>query len=198
MLKKIFLTACLLTSYFFAFCQYWQQQVNYTIDVSLNDITNTLQGFEKIEYINNSPDTLHYIWFHLWPNAYKNDRTAFSEQLLKNDETNFYFSNEDKRGYINQLNFEVNNQPAELQTDSANIDVAKLILPQPLPPHQSIIITTPFHEKLPYNISRGGYVGQTYQATQWFPKPAVYDNKGWHPMPYLDQENFTANLETGR
>jgi len=59
---------------------YWQQQANYQIDVSLNDIDNTLQGFEKIDYINNSPDTLFFIWFHLWPNAYKNDRTAFSER----------------------------------------------------------------------------------------------------------------------
>ncbi|HLG38230.1 MAG TPA: hypothetical protein VI461_01135, partial [Chitinophagaceae bacterium] len=35
-------------------CQqnYWQQEVNYTIEVSLNDKDNTLNGFEKIEYIN--------------------------------------------------------------------------------------------------------------------------------------------------
>jgi hypothetical protein len=79
--KTIFtlFTNCLL---FTTNCQlnYWQQQVNYTIDVSLNDKEHTLDGFEKIEYINNSPDTLKYIWFHLWPNAYKNDRTAFTDQ----------------------------------------------------------------------------------------------------------------------
>ncbi len=196
MLKKLLILFISAPLYFLASSQnnYWQQQVNYTIDVSLNDTDNTLQAFEKIEYINNSQDTLHFIWFHLWPNAYKNDRTAFSEQFLKNDETDFYFSGEEKRGYINQLNFEVNNQSAELQTDSSNIDIAKLILPQPLQPHQSIIITTPFHEKLPYNISRGGYVGQTYQVTQWFPKPAVYDSKGWHAMPYLDQGEFYSEF----
>jgi hypothetical protein len=46
-------------------CQqnYWQQQVNYTIDVSLNDKAHTLDGFERIEYINNSPDTLHLSGF---------------------------------------------------------------------------------------------------------------------------------------
>ena len=88
--------------------QYWQQQVNYTIDVSLNDADNSLQGFEKIEYINNSADTLYFIWFHLWPNAYKNDRTAFSEQMVTNGYTKFYFSKEEDRGYINQLNFEEN------------------------------------------------------------------------------------------
>ena len=54
--KSIFLIAALLLS-FAAFPQYWQQQVNYTIDVTLNDKEHTLDGFEKIEYINNSPDT---------------------------------------------------------------------------------------------------------------------------------------------
>src|SRR5580765_7045466 len=188
-MKKLLHLLLFTTAVIFSRAQntYWQQQVNYQIEVSLNDADNTLQGFEKIEYINNSPDTLYYIWFHLWPNAYKNDRTAFSEQLLKNNSTDFYFSNEEERGYINQINFEVNDLTATLQTDSVNIDIAKLILPQPLLPHQSIIITTPFHEKLPYNFSRGGHVGQTYQVTQWFPKPAVYDKRGWHAMPYLDQ-----------
>ena len=80
-----------------AFSQYWQQQVNYNIDVSLNDKEHTLAGFEKIEYINNSPDTLRFIWFHLWPNAYKNDKTAFSDQLLENGNTKFYFSGKDDK-----------------------------------------------------------------------------------------------------
>lgn len=196
MLKKLLILFVAVNFYFVSSSQnnYWRQQVNYTIDVSLNDADKSLQAFEKIEYINNSPDTLHFIWFHLWPNAYKNDRTAFSKQLLKNDETDFYFSGEDKRGYINQLDFKVNDEVAELQTDSLNIDIAKLILPKALPPHQSIIITTPFYEKLPYNISRGGYVGQTYQVTQWFPKPAVYDSKDWHQMPYLDQGEFYSEF----
>jgi hypothetical protein len=50
------------------------------------------------------------------------------------------------------------------------IDIIKLVLPSPLLPGQKIIITTPFHVKLPFNFSRGGHVGETYQATQWYPK----------------------------
>jgi len=175
-----------------SFCQknYWQQEVHYNIDVKLNDKDNSLSAFEKIVYINHSPDTLHFIWFHLWPNAYKNDRTAFSEQLLRNGSNDFYFSNEDARGYINQLDFKIDDSTIEVKQDSANIDIVMLILPKPLLPQDSVQITTPFHEKLPNNISRGGHVFQTYQATQWYPKPAVYDSKGWHPFPYLDQGEF--------
>ena len=73
---------------------YWQQQVNYNIAVALNDKDHSLDAIEKITYTNNSPDTLTFIWFHIWPNAYKNDKTAFSEQLLVNGRTDFYFSNQ--------------------------------------------------------------------------------------------------------
>ena len=187
------LSVCLLP---IAYCQlpYWQQQVNYTIDVSLNDKDNSLDGFESIEYINNSPDTLKFIWFHLWPNAYKNDKTAFSDQLLENGNTKFYFSDREQKGYINRLDFKVNNITAQLEDHPQHIDIAKLILPVPLPPGQKVNITTPFHVKLPYNYSRSGYDGQSYQITQWYPKPAVYDSKGWHPMPYLDQGEFYSEF----
>ena len=173
---------------------YFQQKADYKIDVTLNDIENTLDGFEIINYTNNSPDTLYFIWFHLWPNAYKNDRTAFSEQLLQLDRTDFYFSDNEQRGYINRLDFKVDGTTAELEDHPLYIDIAKLILPTPLAPGNTIKITTPFHEKIPLNFSRGGHVGQTYQITQWYPKPAVYDNKGWHPIPYLDQGEFYSEF----
>lgn len=173
---------------------YWQQQVNYNIEVELNDVTHSLDAFENITYFNQSPDTLYFIWFHLWPNAYKNDKTAFAEQTLRNGSTEFYFTDEANKGYINQLNFKVDNTNAITEPHPKHIDIIKLILPKPLPPKQHITITTPFHVQLPYNFSRGGHVGNNYQLTQWYPKPAVYDHKGWHEMPYLDQGEFYSEF----
>ncbi len=173
---------------------YWQQQVNFKIDVTLNDTEHTLDGFEKIEYINRSPDTLTFIWFHVWPNAFRTDKTAFSDQLLENGRTDFYFSNKEDRGYINRLDFRVNSVLAKTEDHPQHIDIIKVLLPQPLAPGASIEITTPFHVQLPKNFSRGGHVGQSYQITQWYPKPAVYDQKGWHPMPYLDQGEFYSEF----
>ncbi len=189
----VFVVICQLS---IANCQtvYWQQQVNYNISVSLNDKDHSLEAFEKIEYTNKSNDTLRFIWFHIWMNAYKNDRTAFSEQLLQNDDTRFYFSSDSSKGYTNHLNFKVNGSTAKTEGHPKHIDIIKVLLPQPLAPHQSITITTPFHVKLPYNFSRGGHVGQTYQVAQWYPKPAVYDAKGWHEMPYLDQGEFYSEF----
>ena len=173
---------------------YWQQQVNYKIDVTLNDVDNTLDGFVKMDYYNNSPDTLRFIWIHLWPNAFKNDRTAFTDQTLENGSTAFYFSNADKRGYINRLDFKVNGEVAKSEDHPQHQEIIKLILPQPIAPKSTAKIETPFHVKLPYNFSRGGYIDQAYHITQWYPKPAVYDRKGWHPIPYLDQGEFYAEF----
>ena len=158
-MRKSFLLALSICHLSIVNCQqnYWQQEVNYTIDVTLHDKENSLDAFEKVEYINNSPDTLKFIWFHIWPNAYKNDKTAFSDQLLINGNTKFYFSGKEQRGYINQLNFKVNNVTCEIEDHPQYIDVIKVVLPEPLPPGEKIALTTPFHEQLPYNFSRGGH-----------------------------------------
>ncbi len=196
-MKKILLLICFYSQLPAAKCQlssYWQQQVNYTIDVSLNDADKALDGYVKIQYYNNSPDTLYFIWFHLWPNAYKNDKTAFSDQLLENGRTDFYFSNNDRRGYINRIGFKVNGITAKTADHPQQQDIVKLVLPAPLAPKSSINIETPFHVKLPDNFSRSGYIKQSYQITQWYPKPAVYDKKGWHEMPYLDQGEFYSEF----
>jgi hypothetical protein len=173
---------------------YWQQQVGVTIHVALNDQAHSLSGDIRMDYKNNSPDTLRYIWIHLWPNAYKNDKTAFSDQLLENGRTDFYFSKEEQRGYINRLDFKVNDVRAGTEDHPQHQDITKLFLPSPLLPGEVIKIETPFHVKLPQNFSRGGHINQSYQVTQWYPKPAVYDRKGWHAMPYLDQGEFYSEF----
>jgi hypothetical protein len=78
----------------------WQQTVNYTIDVRLNDKSNSLSGNIKMQYTNNSPDVLKEIYIHLWPNAYKNNQTAYAKQDLENGNTDFYFAKKEDRGYF--------------------------------------------------------------------------------------------------
>ncbi len=175
--------------------EYFQQEVNYRIDVLLDDINHELFAEETITYINNSPDTLNFIYFHLWANAYKNNSTAFARQQLDNGNTTFYFAPQEQKGYIDSLDFKVNGKPVKWEYDSEYIDICKLFLNEPLKNGEKIIITTPFHIKLPLGIfSRLGHIGQSYQITQWYPKPAVYDKYGWHPMPYLDIGEFYSEF----
>ncbi len=174
---------------------YFQQEVNYKIDVTLDDVTHKLSAFEKIEYINNSLQPLTYIYFHLWPNAYKNNETALAKQLLENGETTMYFAKPEDLGYIDSLNFMVNGEVVKLEFDKEHIDICKLILNKPLNPNDTIFISTPFRVQLPSaKISRLGHIEQAYAITQWYPKPAVFDRDGWHQMPYLNQGEFYSEF----
>src|SRR5688572_4780828 len=128
---------------------YWQQEVNYKINVKLDDVKHELSADASIEYTNNSPNILGFLYFHLWPNAYKDNSTALSKQLLQNGETKLYYAKDEERGYIDGLEFKVNGQAVKMEYDENNIDICKLILNEPLNPGGRITITTPFHVKIP-------------------------------------------------
>jgi hypothetical protein len=171
----------------------WQQELRYKIDVTLNDTTHSMTGYMELVYKNNSPDTLGFIWFHVWPNAFKNDKTAFSEHQLENGNTAFYFAKPADRGYINRLDFRAGITSLEVEDHPVHTDIIKVILPQPLYPGQETIITTPFFIKLPRSFDgfgHDGIGGQSYQLSHWYPSPAVYDSKGWHAMPYLNENTL--------
>ena len=165
--------------------QRWQQRVNYSIDVTLTDSTHSLDGNISIQYINHSPDTLSFIWVQCWPNAFKNDRTAFSESLIREGRTDFYFSDIPRKGYINRLEFRAGGRLARMEDHPRYIDVIRVILPSPLAPGDSVTLATPFHVQLPDNFSGCGYHQGVYAVTQWYPRAAVYDESGWHPDPFL-------------
>ena len=172
---------------------YFQQEVNYEINVSLNDEKHTLSAYEKIAYKNNSPNELSFIWFHIWPNAYKDDSTAYAKQA--GPSSRFANSDSSKRGFIDSLDFKVNGRRIDWSYHPEWVDVVKLDLSTPLKPGQVITIETPFFVKLPGEVfSRLGHTGKHYEITQWYPKPAVYDKNGWHPMPYLNQGEFYSEF----
>ena len=152
----------------------WQQKVAYSIVVSLDDKKQLLNGFETIQYTNNSPNELTEIFMHLWPNGYRNRNTSFAKQHLENGNTDFYFSTPEQKGWIDSLQFKVNGTNIKWQLTN-DIDIAKLVLNQTLMPGQSIEISTPFVVKIPDIFSRMGHDDGLYCITQWYPKPAVYD-----------------------
>jgi hypothetical protein len=174
---------------------YFQQEVNYKINVRLNDVNHSIKAFEEIQYINNSPSALSFIYFHLWPNAYKNNSSALNKQLVNQGKTDLYFSKEEERGYIDSLLFMVNGEPVKFVYDSVHPDIGKLILNKKLKSLDSINISTPFFVKIPdAKFSRLGHTQQAYFITQWYPKPAVFDKDGWHAMPYLEQGEFYSEF----
>ncbi len=174
---------------------YFQQEVNYKIEVTLQDSNHTLSGYEEFEYINKSGSALDRICVHLWPNAYRDNRTALGRQLYSHGDNSLEYATYDKTGFIDSLDFKVNGEDAFWYYDSNNVDIAVILLSSVLQPGQKVKITTPFFVKIPDgSISRLGHVDESYQITQWYPKPAVFDKNGWNTMPYLTQGEFYSEF----
>jgi hypothetical protein len=174
---------------------YFQQETNYKIHVTLNDVKHELNGFESIDYINNSPDTLMFLYFHLWPNAYSNNKTALARQIFNMKGKAKLFNDEELRGYIDSLDFEADGEKIKWYLLPESPDICMINFNEPLNTGDTVIITTPFHVKIPEGVtSRLGHIGESYQISQWYPKPAVYDRSGWHQMPYLDQAEFYSEF----
>jgi len=192
---SIFILAIIGASHQVSAQDYFQQEVNYNIHVTLNDKRHELNAFETVEYINNSPDTLHYIYFHLWPNGYSNNNTELAKQLLTQNGKQKLFNDPELRGYIDSLDFKVNNQVVQWNLLPGQSDICKIRLNKVLKSGEVIRISTPFHVKIPKGVtSRLGHIGESYQISQWYPKPAVYDRNGWHQMSYQDQGEFYSEF----
>lgn len=194
--KGIYLIFSFLSSTFFSLAQnsYWQQEVNYNIQVELNTGNHTLAGQLSLVYTNNSPDKLNFIWFHLWPNAYKDKNTALFKQLQNSESRKEKVDSVTEMGFITELDWKVNNQKATTIPHEEYADIVKVMLPEILLPGGSITISTPFKVKLPDYFSRLGFKNAEHMITQWYPKPAVYDVLGWHPIPYLDLGEFYSEF----
>ncbi len=192
---KSFLTTFLLLFSCSIFAQdYFQQEVNYKIKASLDDEAHTLTGEVLIEYVNNSSVDLTEIYFHLWPNAYKNTETTFAQQKKRQGSGKFWFAETDKRGGFDEIAFYSNQKELQWTSYDKQPDMVVVTLNEPLQSGATTEITIPFVEDIPSSFSRLGHVGQSYQMTQWYPKPAVFDKEGWKPMPYLDQGEFYSEF----
>lgn len=188
-MRYIFISLVIFSSFACVSSQeYFQQEVNYKISVSLNDTKHELNAFESVEYINNSPDTLRFLYFHLWPNAYSGNNTALAKQIFALQGKQNLFNDPELRGSIDSLNFTMEGEPLQWNLLPENPDICKILLNKPLLKGDTIVISTPFKVKIPKGVtSLLGHIGESYQISQWYPKPAVYDKNGWHQMPYLDQ-----------
>ena len=192
---KSFLTTFLLLFSCSIFAQdYFQQEVNYKIKATLDDEAHSLTGEVLIEYVNKSPVDLAEIYFHLWPNAYKNTETTFAKQKKRQGSGQFWFASTDKRGGFDEIRFYSGKQELQWTSYDKQPDMVVVTLNEPLQSGATTEITIPFVEDIPSSFSRLGHVGQSYQMTQWYPKPAVFDKEGWKPMPYLDQGEFYSEF----
>ena len=198
---------------------YWQQQVQYQMEVQLNVQTNILTGKQHINYTNNSPDTLHQLFFHLYFNAFKpgsmmDELSQSTENLIVgrtakgNNTTDFdtrfkrkiYDLKPEEQGFTKISNLAIGgiNQTLIAHETILEVQLEKAILP-----HQTVAIYTVFESQVPLLCRRSGrdnLEGVRYSMGQWYPKLAEYDQEGWHPDDYVSREfygvwgNFEVNI----
>ncbi|MBK8341771.1 MAG: hypothetical protein IPK99_18155 [Flavobacteriales bacterium] len=123
---------------------YFQQHVAYTIQVELDDSTHVLRGQEEFVYTNNSSVALDTIHLHLWPNAYRDHRSALCKQLDAQNQLDLHFAKQEDRGEIDGLAFADLQGPLTWGYHPVHPDIGWLLLREPLGPGQRVTIRTPF------------------------------------------------------
>lgn len=175
-----------------------RNETSYDITATLNAKTHEINGHVQLRYVNHSADTLRYLWIRLVPNAFKNDKTAFSEYLLEKGTSDFYFAKQSERGYINRIDFKTGNVALITEDHPSHIDLIKVYLDEPLDPSAAVDLSTPFHVKLPYNFDGIGYSKQGYHLKYWYPVVALYSDARSGSMQWDDSPFTTKDVRLQR
>ncbi|MFN2126250.1 MAG: M1 family metallopeptidase, partial [Anaerolineales bacterium] len=149
--------------------------MQYNIQVKLIPSLHRLEGYEEIVYKNNSPDTLTFLYFHLYMNRFRED-FSYDSGKKKNE------------GYIELVSFKNSeNEDVDYLVDETilKVELNKMILPGD---SQSFKIR--FNTVLPRAGDRLGYYGDHYDVGNWYPVPAVYDQYGWHADQHINGEFY--------
>ena len=181
--------------------QYWQNQADYQINVSLDDQAQTLSGEVAITYVNNSPNPLDYIWLQLDQNKFRADSRG---SLTTPAGGNRFGRDSYTSGY--QLQSVSIQQPkGKATTPEYLVDDTRMriTMPQPLAAQGGkLIIRINYSFRIPqYGADRMGILptsnGDIYEIAQWYPRMAVYDDvEGWNNLPYLGAGEFYLEYGT--
>lgn len=163
------------------FLFFWQQKVNYQINVELDTLNYSLQAVEYITYYNHSPDTLDILYLHLYANAFRNKHTTYAEEAKRMGMGMLLRARDEELGHIDIRSLIVDGQAGEYKIEETLMSV---YLNQPLSPGDSTVLRIEFFLKIPHQFSRLGHHKKHYEIVQWYPKPCVYDEKGWHLDTY--------------
>ena len=190
---KNILFALTLLSTSFVSAQYWQQAVDYTIEVALDHKAAQYKGNQTVIYTNNSPETLHKVFFHQYFNAFK-PGSEMAIRLKNAGDKNGRFKvdidslSPKQQGYLKVSGLTQDGVMAEV-VDSETI--LEITLPQALAPGESTTFKMSFEGQVPDVIRRAGKnskEGVAFSMAQWYPKMAEYDYEGWNADPYTGRE----------
>jgi hypothetical protein len=172
---------------------YWQQRAEYEMNVSMNVETNRFTGDQKLTYYNNSPDTLNRAFYHLYFNAFQPGSMMDVRSLTIADpdrRVGDRIANlaPDEIGYQHVLELKQNGKDVSHKVAGTILEVW---LNEPILPGGKAVFTMKFEGQVPLQVRRSGRdneEGIKYSMSQWYPKLAEYDMRGWHANPYIGRE----------
>ena len=192
-MKIHLLTLAILSSLSVARAQYWQQKVDYTMEVTLDTETARYNGTQKLIYTNNSPETHHKVFYHLYYNAFQ-PGSEMAVRLKNAADKNRRFKVDidsltiEQQGFLRVKNLTQNG--TLVQTEEAET-ILEVTLNEPLLPGESTILELNFEGQVPDVVRRAGKnsaEGVALSMAQWYPKMAEYDVEGWNTDPYTGRE----------
>lgn len=189
--------------------EYWQQQVDYVIDVTLDDEKQRIKGSERITYHNNSPDTLRYVWLLVEPNLFSPDSHAVATSLAPNLASGMSF------GAMKSM---MERQSFDGRADVTNVTdlsgkalhhtvvdtTMRIDLPRPLKSGETFQFSLDWEYNINNSKTVGGRTGYEffeddgnylYEMAQWFPRLCSYtDYAGWQNKEFLGRGEFTLEF----
>nr|WP_299386258.1 M1 family metallopeptidase [Allomuricauda sp.] len=188
---------------------YWQQHVDYTMDVEMDVKTFQYAGTQKLVYTNNSPDVLNRVYYHLYFNAFQpgSDMDARLQsikdpdgRMMENGKSRIATLSESEMGY---LHVETLTQDGQAVSFAEEGTILVVDLAKPIPSGGKTTLDMTFKGQVPLQIRRSGRnskEGVALSMSQWYPKLSEYDFEGWHANPYIAREfhgvwgNFDVKL----
>jgi len=182
----------------------WQQKVKYDMDIRMDVQTNQFTGKQKLEYWNNSPDTLKKVFYHLYwnafqPNSMMDSRSRELGKIGQGENRDWDSRVRDRiqhltpeeTGYQKIISLRMNGVAQQYTVQETILEVQ---LSKPILPKSKVVFDMDFEAQVPLQIRRSGRdnpnTGVRYSMSQWYPKICAYDYEGWHPTPYVAREFY--------
>ncbi len=157
---------------------------SYVIDATLDPVKHRLQGRETIHFVNRSTAPLNELWFHLYLNAFKNDKSLFLRSPFgagrSGDKAREY-------GYVDVKKLQIvgaagidlwSTRDRHSPNDPDDETDLRVPLAVPLAPGETLDLALEFEDQLPEVVERMGYAGSFHFLGQWFPKLARLEPNG--------------------
>lgn len=175
------------------FTTYWQQHIDYSMNIDVDAAKHQYKGTQKAVYTNNSPDELTKVYYHLYFNAFQPGSQMDVRSLNIKDpdrrvRDRISKLNADEIGYIKVNSLKQNGAAVSYETVGTILEVT---LNKPIKSGESVTLDMDFDAQVPVQIRRTGRdnkEGVALSMSQWYPKMAEYDFEGWHTPPYIARE----------